>query len=230
MSRLVNTRKTTPPAPAPQAPDEIPAARLSEPAEPGRQVRGERLIEKVLEATLEELSRVGYSALSVETVAERAGVNKTTVYRRWPTKADLVGAAMMKEADATFCTQDTGAVRTDMIAMLREFRDLLHTRRGQSIVRMIFAEGLTSEVATIVDTVRKAKEKDPKRVVARAIARGELPKGTDVDLVFSTLIGSLQHFFFFLHETPTDRRIEQIVDLVLEGARHGGGRRLRRAK
>ena len=55
--------------------------------------RGAPVVHAVLEATLDELGLVGYGALSVEQVATRAGVNKTTVYRRWPTKAALVERA-----------------------------------------------------------------------------------------------------------------------------------------
>lgn len=195
-----------------------PAPASSSSVDGERQIRGERLVEKVLEATLEELSLVGYGNLSMETVAERAGVNKTTIYRRWPTKADLAGAALCKEASGTVCVPDTGSIRSDMVAMLQEFRDLLRTRRGQSLFRMFFAEGLSPEVAGIVEKLREEKEKEPKAAVARAVARGELPAGTDVDLLFTTLTGSLQSLIFFCAEVPNDARIEQIVDLVLGGA------------
>src|SRR5882757_10372604 len=57
--------------------------------------RAARVVSDVLIATAEELSRVGYSSLRVEDVAARSGVNKTTIYRRWPTKPELVGAAVM---------------------------------------------------------------------------------------------------------------------------------------
>lgn len=200
------------------------------PSERARQVRGEPLIEKILEATLDELARAGYAALSVEIVAERAGVNKTTIYRRWPTKTDLVGAALEREADIALCGADTGSLRSDMIAMLTEIRDVMSTRRGQALIRMMLAEGLTPEVATLIDAIRKSKESGPKATVARALARGELPKDTDVEMVFSMLVGSLQHLVFFHRETPTHHRIAQIVDLVLEGARRLGGRGLSNTK
>ncbi len=216
------TERPDPSAPSASVPAPLPSERA-------RQVRGEPLIEKILEATLDELARVGYAALSVETVAERAGVNKTTVYRRWPTKTDLVGAAVKREADTALCSADTGSLRSDMIAILAEIRDMLSTRRGQALIRMILAEGLTPEVAALMNEIRKSKESGPKATVARAVARGELPRGTDVEMVFSMLVGSLQHLLFFHHETPTNHRIAQIVDLVLEGARRGSGRGLRTA-
>jgi AcrR family transcriptional regulator len=192
------------------------------PVERGRQLRGKRLVERVLDSTLEELSRGGYNALSVEVVAERAGVNKTSVYRRWPTKAALVAAAMMATTPSTADLADTGKIRTDMIAILREYRERLLTRRGQCHIRMILVDGLTPEVAAIVDEVRKDMEKDLERVVARAVTHGELPEGTDIELLFAMLSGSLLRFVVFRHGPLTDLRLEQIVDVVLEGTRHGG--------
>ncbi|WP_169927727.1 TetR/AcrR family transcriptional regulator [Labilithrix luteola] len=196
----------------------------------GKQIRGERLVDNVLEATLEELARVGYGAFSMETVAERAGVHKTSVYRRWPTKADLTGAALQREADSTLCFPDTGSIRSDVVSMMREFRNILATHRGQSLVRMMLAEGPSPELAALVDSLRKKKEKEPKQALARAVAQGELPAGTDIELVLCTLIGALQNLYFVHHELPTDRRIEQMVNLVFDGACSGGGCRVRAAK
>ena len=85
----------------------------------GRRVHGRsaRVVEDVLKATLEEIGRAGYEALRVEDVASRSGVNKTTIYRRWPTKVDLVSAAMRHLAPAPE-PPETGSVRSDLLALL----------------------------------------------------------------------------------------------------------------
>ena len=57
-------------------------------------VRGEPVVQRVLDATIAEMARVGYRALRIEDVAARAGVNKTTVYRRWPEKGALLREAL----------------------------------------------------------------------------------------------------------------------------------------
>src|SRR5262249_40598485 len=75
--------------------------------------RSERVVRAVLAATTAELGRVGYAALRMEDVATTAGVNKTTVYRRWPTKADLVGAAMRGLGAPAQPAPDTGSLRGD---------------------------------------------------------------------------------------------------------------------
>src|SRR5688572_4371387 len=87
----------------------------------GVRVRGRAadVVERVLTATGEELSRAGYAALRVEDVAARSGVNKTTIYRRWPNKAELVAAAL-REMTTQPAAIDTGSLRDDLRASLLE--------------------------------------------------------------------------------------------------------------
>ncbi len=194
------------------------------------QIRGDKLVDKVMEATLEELARQGYGSLSIEDVAVRAGVAKTTVYRRWPTKPELVLAALGCAADdAGVASNDTGSLRGDLMAMMRSFRDFASTSRGSSLMRMMLAEGSASEVATLARTMRKSRETKPRAVIRRAIARGELPKGSDPRLVLSTLFGVVQHYVLFLDEPCDDRTLDRLVTLVLDGASNGGARPVRRA-
>ncbi|HEY4158264.1 MAG TPA: helix-turn-helix domain-containing protein, partial [Polyangiaceae bacterium] len=78
------------------------------------QGRAARIVNEVLRTTAEELTRVGYVALRVEDVALRSSVNKTTIYRRWPTKPELVAAALrfaVRRPEAP----DTGSLRGDLL-------------------------------------------------------------------------------------------------------------------
>jgi AcrR family transcriptional regulator len=195
-----------------------------------RQVRGEKVVEKVLEATLEELAITGYAALSIEDVAQRAGVAKTTVYRRWPTKREVVHAAMLRVADDFILGSNTGSIRSDLIAMLKGFRDFMSTPRGASLVRTLVVDNGCSELSKLTYDIRMDKEAMPLAVVARAIKRGELPRGTDPKLLLDTLFASVQNSVLFLEDVCDDQKIAQLVDLVLVGAENAGGRRLRRAR
>jgi AcrR family transcriptional regulator len=195
-----------------------------------RQVRGERLIDKVLEATVEELSAKGYAALSIENVAERAAVAKTTIYRRWPTKAELVLAALHRLADDVGVVADPGSVRLYLIATLKAFRAFAMSPHGGSLMRMMLAEGASGDLATVARDIRKCKESSSHGVIAKAIKRGELPRGTDPALIMDTLLGVMQHYLFFVNDPPSDLTIERLVDLVLVGAESGGARPLKRAK
>src|SRR6266487_2194893 len=76
--------------------------------------RSRRVVDEILRATAEELSTSGYAGLRIEDVAARSGVNKTTIYRRWPRKSDLVSAALL-HLWADEAPPDTGSLREDLL-------------------------------------------------------------------------------------------------------------------
>jgi AcrR family transcriptional regulator len=195
-----------------------------------RQVRGEKLIDKVLEAAVEELASKGYGATSIEDIAERAGVAKTTIYRRWPTKAELALAALGRVADDVGTAGDTGTLRGDLVAMLGNFRDFAMTPRGGSLMRMMLSEGASGEIAQVARTIRESKQARARTVIVRAIKRGELPRGSDAKVILDLLFGAVQHHVLFIDGQCDDRKLEQFIDLVLVGANSGGARPLKRAK
>jgi AcrR family transcriptional regulator len=184
----------------------------------------------VLAATLRELARIGYGALSIEDVARLADVNKTTVYRRWPTKADLVRAAIGRFGDDRACTPDTGSLRSDLLALARSMIEFIESPQGKSVIRLLFAEGMEPELAAFASSFRREHEAVPRAVIDRAIARGELPRGTDAFLLVETLFGAIAHRMLLAHQRVDAVLLERLVDLLLSGATAGGARRLRRAR
>src|SRR5689334_17439746 len=80
--------------------------------------RSARVVEEVLKATLEEIGQRGYQTMRIEDVAARSGVNKTTIYRRWPTKLDLLAAAVRHFAPVPD-PPETGTLRGDLLVLLR---------------------------------------------------------------------------------------------------------------
>src|SRR5512132_695784 len=102
-----------PPTPPPAT--EPPAATRAHRARPRRPGgRSARVRAAVLRATIAELLRTGYAGLSVEAVADRAGVHKTTVYRRWGTLQQLVTDALLAHVSAKVPQPDTGTLRSDL--------------------------------------------------------------------------------------------------------------------
>lgn len=146
----------------------------------GKRVQGRsaRVLEAVLDAALDELGRVGYAALRIEDVAARSGVNKTTIYRRWPTKIELVAAVLShaKEPPSSF---DTGTLEGDVRASLFEMRARLNDPRHRAIVRIVMAERMQPEVNEIVGELRERYGAVRRRLFERAIERGELSPDTD---------------------------------------------------
>jgi AcrR family transcriptional regulator len=183
------------------------------PSRPGG--RSARIVAEVLRATAEELARVGYAALRVEDVARAARVNKTTVYRRWPTKMQLVTETLQRERERCIVIPDTGSVREDLRVMLRAF-----VEQGRTpLARAWLSELGNTEVRTIMEGFRHNFESQWVTVIARGMARGELPAETSplflVEVVVAPITGRLVRG----EELPTDDFCGQVVDLVLAGAR-----------
>lgn len=185
-------------------------------------MRGERVVEKILEAAVEELAQCGYEALSFEAVAARAEVAKTTIYRRWPTKSDLAAASLERVANEIVDAPDAGSLRADLMALLSAFRAFAWSARGQSLMRMMHAHGPNSEVGELARRIREDKEKMPRLVIDRAIARGELPPKTDASLVLDPLFGALNHYLGFMNVPVDDEQLGRLITVILDGAKNGG--------
>jgi AcrR family transcriptional regulator len=199
------------------------------PARPPKRelVRGEPVVQRVLAATMEELARVGYRALRVEDVAARAGVNKTTVYRRWPEKVELVRAALGSVAERKMVAPETGSLRGDLLAIGRNMAQLFSSPQGQSVFRMLVAEGSDAEVKDLRRALRRDRKPIPLAVMAAAVARGELSADTpeaDQRLLFQAFMGAIHHRLFFMNEPATPAFLERLVDLLLLGALTEGAR------
>lgn len=179
--------------------------------------RAARVVENVLRTTAEELGRKGYAPLRVEDVAERSGVNKTTIYRRWPTKAELL-AATVRHVAALPPTPDTGSLREDLLTLLRHSAQSMRSPIKRGIVRMFHLERADPEVDRIVRALRAEALRSRVCLVERAIERGEVPRGAPseliVELVFAPVLSRL-----VTHGEPVDDDfLVAVVDLVLAGA------------
>lgn len=181
-------------------------------------VRGEPVVHGVTAAVLEELGRVGYGALRVEDVAARAGVNKTTIYRRWPTKAELVRAALDSMIATRAEPPRTGSLRGDLLAITRTMVEVGCSLEGQGLFRVMLTEGPGSELWAIAESMREAKEAVPRAVLIDAAARGELGPGVDPAMVFDALVCSIHRTLFIKRDCVDDTYLERLVDLLLLGA------------
>lgn len=189
-----------------------------------RQVRGDRVVERTLAATLEELSRVGYAALRVEDVAARAQVNKTTVYRRWPTKEELVKAALISVLETQVVTNipDTGSVREDLLDHVRSVIAITSSPAGRTVIRMLAAERPDPEVLAIARSIKSSHKAIPMAIVKRAQARGELRADVDPNLFLDVLGAAYEHLVmkgeFAEISESTVQAVGEIIDLLLNGA------------
>ncbi len=189
------------------------------------QPRGEAFVHVVLEVTLAQLAQVGFARLSIPEIAAVAGVNKTSIYRRWVDKAALVRDALgtaMSHADKV---PETGNLRQDLIALARTVGEFTQSQVGLAVVRVLLAEGGNPEVRLLANAAyQEAGRRGPWEVLARAGKRSELKKHIDPSLVLFTIAGAIMHRVFVEQRDVPDEFLEQLVDLVLFGAaaRPGG--------
>jgi len=194
--------------------------------------RSARVVNDVLEATLDVLARNGYAALSFEEVAAKAGVSRTTVYRRWPSKHDLVRTALLRLAEMRSAARDTGTLRGDLLEFIRVkiIDDRRERERQAGLLRALMAEFGDQELLALARLVRDRMQQPIVAAVERAIARGELPPGTDPLLVIDPVFATLHFRLAVFGHEPDLGLAEQLVDVVLAGARAGAAvRRTRHA-
>jgi len=180
--------------------------------------RAARVVSDVLTATAEELSRVGYGALRVEDVAARSSVNKTTIYRRWPTKPELVGAALRAVWQSPE-VPDTGSLRSDFVASLTKTAAFAMSPIGRGLTRVIQVERAHPELEPIARSLREGLRSRREVLVQRGIDRQELPPDIDARFLHDMMTAPIFSRLFTDGEPVDAAFIENVVDVVLSGVR-----------
>jgi AcrR family transcriptional regulator len=176
----------------------------------------------ILTAAIEALGEVGYTHLSIEDVAARAGVSKSTIYRRYPSKISLVVAAATHNREILRSKIDTGSFRGDLIAMTNLAGDLLVGSIWGRILPGVLADAADdAEVAAAVREFFTWRQVEIAAAVSRAIARGEVRAGTDSELVFELSSGPILVRLMVTGLPFEGVWVDQLVDQILEGVRAG---------
>lgn len=162
---------------------------------------------------------VGYAGMSVEDVAARAGVHKTTVYRRWPTKAELVYDAVGQQSAEAVPVPDTGNLLDDLRIFARQIVANIGSDGGSKRSRSIVAAAATSdELAAAMRGFWSDRLAASAPIVERAIERAELPSDADPNLIIESLIGPLWVRLLLTGEPITDDLADRVARLVAAGA------------
>jgi AcrR family transcriptional regulator len=171
----------------------------------------------IFRATIEELASADYGGLTFERVALRAGVNKTTLYRRWPTKAALVQDALMSMVERMIIEPTTGSLREDLVRIGRKKVEFATSFMGQSLHRLRLLTRPEPELAAIAKSLEALHQAKLDELAGAAVARGEVPEGTDMRLLLDMFGGALYVYLFFKNERVDDVLIARIVDRLLHG-------------
>lgn len=170
----------------------------------------------ILDAATELFCELGYDGLSIEGVAAKAGVGKTTIYRRYPTKLDLVMAASIRMSQDKIPALETGELRADLIAIVQSYEHLLTaTSVGRAIPMMVVAKVQNPELAAAHDAFVASRRCVSIGVIRRAMDRGDLPADTDPELVSDLLTGPIFLRVFVTGQPVSPSYLEELVDSIL---------------
>jgi AcrR family transcriptional regulator len=181
--------------------------------------RAARVRAAVLGATAELLIEVGYDRLSVDEVAHRAGVHKTTVYRRWPTKPELIADAVRVQSAESIPIPDTGTLLGDLRQLAEDVATNVATEGGARRTRTIIAAAASSdELATAVHSFWAHRLTLCAPIIERAIARDEIPDTVDANLIIEAVVGPIWLRLLVTGEPIDDNLTNDIAELVTAGA------------
>src|SRR3954447_6431414 len=189
------------------------ASRSSPPAR-GRPRDG-ALDERILEQVLALLGSRGYGGLTLDELAARSGVAKSTILRRWPSKAAVAAAGVERLALQSVDVPDFGTLHRDLHALLHGAVDTFARGRGQFVPRLLREAGHHPEITDLLFTVIHTRRQAYRRVLALAIARGELAPSVDQDVLIDLLIGPIWTRLLITRDPITREYVDSVVEAAL---------------
>jgi AcrR family transcriptional regulator len=182
--------------------------------------RTARTAAAVFAAAIDELAERGYDDISIETIAARAGVHKTTLYRRWHSKAGLITQVLASSAQSMIPVPDTGSAGADLRALARSVQEVLSDPRGAAITRALLAGSASSpEIRQLMEDYWAARLAAISVIVDRAAARGELPTGTDPEMVMRAVAAPLFYQLLVTFQPITRPDADRAAAAALAAAR-----------
>lgn len=170
---------------------------------------------ELLAVTLQLLQEHGYDRLTVDAVATSARASKATLYRRWPTKAELVLAAFVQGTRQVAIDPDTGSLRGDLLQLGLQISAHVNTHAGT--IRAVLVE--TSRSAELAEMMQRhfldERKAFMERVLARAVDRGEIKASAVTEELWDLLPGYLIYRSISTGRPASHRTVHDLVDNVL---------------
>jgi AcrR family transcriptional regulator len=189
--------------------------------------RDPRAHQAIIDATLEILATQGYARLTIESIATRAGVAKTTIYRRWSSKGPLVTEAISTQVHLAR-VPDTGDTRADLSTFLRAVIGVLQAPLiAQTLPGLAVEVGGNPELANALSHhIVAPKRARVTEILDRAVARGELRPDLDYELVLDMLVGPIMWSAMVTGASLDDDFAERLADRVVRGIELAPGQSL----
>ncbi|MFT5443509.1 MAG: AcrR family transcriptional regulator [Myxococcota bacterium] len=180
--------------------------------------RSEEAHQAILDATLELLVEVGFSALTVEGIANRAGVGKATIYRRWTSKMPLIVEAFGQLPGFEDC--DTGNLASDLKQMLTRYLEVFNATALSAVLPSLAGERFHNpELSDLFEPVSMSRRRPLITAFERARSRGEIPEDIDLELAADLVVGPIAVTLFFKGGKLNPDMVAPMVDQALRGLR-----------
>src|SRR4051812_6577208 len=174
--------------------------------------RDRTLDDRILEQVLLLLGSRGYAGLTLDDLATRSGVAKTTILRRWPSKAAVAAAGVERLALQSVDVPDSGTLRGDLHALLHGAVETFARGPGQFIPRLVREAGHQPEITDLLFTVIHTRRQAYRRALALAIARGELAPAVDQEVIIDLLIGPIWTRLLITRDPLSRDYVDAVVD------------------
>lgn len=183
-----------------------------------RDPRVERTRERVLETARRLLVEEGPDAVTALRISEETGIARTTIYRHWPEREDLLRDTLAADESDTHI-EPTGETRADLIAMLSHMADRIGRRRGARLMAVaIERSGHRGRAGSYQREMFRERMEPLRRIIEDGIARGSIPSETDVDDAIAQLAGPTFFQGVLMRRQVTPGFIAAVVDRFLSGS------------
>ena len=177
--------------------------------------RSERSHRAILQAAFKLIEEQGFAATTIDAIAARASVGKSTIYRRWPSKEELLVDMVQAYGRASASDPDTGDAREDLVLMIRNIASV--ARRVGPVVASVVGEMPRNEaLVRAMRAVGAPRQSLMRKVIQRGIERGELARGIDVDLAVDLTAAVIYFRLLVTRQALPADLAERIADLILE--------------
>ncbi|MFE9992689.1 TetR/AcrR family transcriptional regulator [Streptomyces sp. NPDC005381] len=187
--------------------------------------RGAVLERAILEAALEQLGTVGWNGLTMEGVAARAQTGKAAVYRRWPSKEDLVADALQAGLPNLTEAPDLGSVREDLLELCRRVREAMFSQPGFALRSVLHECDVTQAERfnrVILGGVVEPTMRLLRAVIHRGIARGEVRADADNPYVFDVIPAMMMYRSKVCASEWSDQDLQGMIDQLMVPLLRGG--------
>jgi AcrR family transcriptional regulator len=183
--------------------------------------RSDRSHQAILQATLELLAEVGFDAMSIEAISARAGVGKTTIYRRYQSKEELIADAI-ESIRQEIVLPDTGNLDTDIDELIQNAAQIVLSPLGrQTVATIVSSAAHNPQFARIYQTkYLEPRRRDFAIVIERAKARDEILPDADSDLIFDLMSGIMLYALIFQPTTDWINYTRRALDLAFDNMRN----------